>query len=59
MFFQALFPSQIIEPVSREAEYPSIQERENSVPVWLDIVSEMLAECSMLNGPVHMLAEIL
>ncbi len=59
MFFHTLFPSQIIEPDSSEAEYPSLQDRENSVPVWLGAVGDMLSECSMLNGPVQVLAEII
>ncbi len=58
MFFHSLFPSQIIEPVSSEAEYPSLHDRENSVPVGFDVVGEKVAECSMLNGPVQVLAEI-
>ncbi len=57
IFFQTLFPSQIIEPVSSEAEYPSEHERLNSVPVALGAVGEMLAEWSILNGPLHMLAK--
>ena len=57
MFFQAFVSSQTIKPDSTVAEYPSWQERLNSVPDGLDEVGEMLAECSMLNGPLHILAE--
>ena len=57
MLIQVLFPSQIMEPDSPEAEKPSKQESVNSVPVGLRSVGERLAEFSMLNGPLHMLAE--
>ena len=57
MLIQVLFPLQIMEPDSPEAENPSLQERVNSVPVGLGSVGEMLAECSMLNGPMQTLAE--
>ena len=51
-----MFPSQIIEPVSDVAEYPSLHETRNCVPVRLGDVGVMLRECSMLNGPLQVLA---
>ncbi len=57
MFFQAFVSSQIIKPDPIEAEYPSWQERLNTVPVALGAVGEMLAEFSIVNGPLHTLAE--
>ena len=45
-----------MKPVSDVAEYPSLHETWNCVPVRLGDVGVMLRECSMLSGPVHVLA---
>ena len=45
-----------MKPVSDVAEYPSLHERRNCVPLRLGDVGVMLRECSMLNGPLQVLA---
>ncbi len=56
LFFQILsFPHTMV-PVWAVAVKPSMQARLNSVPDGLVVVGLIIRECSMLNGPVHMLA---
>ncbi len=46
---------QIMVPVSCVGEYPELQERVNCLPEGLGAEGVVTAECSILNGPLHVL----